>query len=204
MPVTPEPVEPSGAGRPLGCRPCGTLGSVSDPPDSPPAFGPRGYLPPRAAKRARKIVLREQMGIGWPLAAVAAAVVVALVGVTYLVRSGPPGAPFRAAGPLAEVAAGTAGVVAVDGGGELLVVRAGGRVRTFAPPDTPVRWCADSARLESAGALVWTLDGILVGGDGTGLRALPSTVYDGTVYADLTTPGRTLPAEPRGERPACT
>ena len=178
-------------------------GGVSEPSDAPPAFGPRGYLPERAAKRARKIVLREQMGVGWPLAAVAAAVLVAVVGVTYLARSGPPEEPFRTAGPLARVAAGSAGVVAVDGAGDVLVVRAGGRVRTFAPPDARVRWCEDSSRLEAADGRVWTLDGILVGGDGAGLRAVPSTVYGDTVYADLTSPGRGLPADPRGETPAC-
>jgi len=170
----------------------------------PPAFGPRGYLPERAARRARKIVLREQMGLGWPLAAVAAALLVAGVGVTFLARSGPPDDPLRAAGPLAEVAAGTAGVVAVEGGGEVLVVRAGGRVRTFAPPDGTVRWCEDSSRLEAADGRVWTLDGILVGGDGGGLRAVPSSVYGDTVYADVTSPGRDLPADPGGETPACT
>nr|MBA2530088.1 adenosylcobinamide-GDP ribazoletransferase [Euzebyales bacterium] len=60
-----------------------------------PDYGPRGYLPERAAKRARKIVLREQMGPAWPLAAVAAALLVGATGLWYLVTAGrPPGPPY--------------------------------------------------------------------------------------------------------------
>jgi hypothetical protein len=167
-----------------------------------PEYGPGGYLPERAAKRARKIVLREQMGIGWPLAAVGAAVLVATVGLTFLLRSGPPDPPFRAIAPLTSVAPSSAELVESDND-ELLVVRAGGTVRVFSPPADQILWCEASRRLESSAGQVWTLDGILVGGSGVSLRTLPSTVYDGRLYVDPTAPDTALPADPRDETPAC-
>jgi hypothetical protein len=167
-------------------------------------YGPRGYLPERAARRARKIVLREQMGLGWPLAAIVAAAVVAAVGVAFLLRSGPPGAPFRPAGPLEAVPASSAVTLPVEGAdAEVLVARAAGGLRTYAAPGAQVAWCARSRRLESPAGQVWTPEGILVGGTGDSLRPLPSTVYDGTLYVDPAAAGAPLPADPRGETPAC-
>ncbi len=177
---------------------------VGDPSVKEPEYGPRGYLPERASKRARKIVLREQMGVGWPLAAIGAAVLVATVGITFLLRSGPPDPPFRAAAPLTAVAPSAAEVIAVqESGEEVLVVRAGGGVRVFTPSPDDIVWCADTRRLESAAGQVWTLDGILVGGSGVSLRALPSTVYDGQLYVDPTAPESPLPTDPRDESPGC-
>lgn len=174
------------------------------PPEPRPDFGPRGYLPERAARRARKIVLREQMGVGWPLAAVGAAILVVAVGIAFLLRSGPPAPPFRPAGPLARLAPSSAQVVPLEGPqGDVLVVRAGGGVRTFAPPPGPIGWCETSRRLESPDGQVWTLDGLLVGGGGTSLQPLPSTVYDGELYVDPTDPGPVPPADPREETAAC-
>lgn len=173
--------------------------------DRDPDFGPRGYLPPRAAKRARKIVLREQMGLGWPLAAVAAALLVAVVGALFLLRSGPPPAPFVPAGPLDAVALGSAGVVTTGEGRAVLVTRGGGALRAFSAPLTEVRYCASSRQLESPSGAVWTLDGVLVGGDGASLQPLRSTVYDGIVYVVPRNDDPSPPlGEPRGEQPACT
>lgn len=169
-----------------------------------PDPGPRGYLPPRAARRARKIVLREPMGLGWPIAAVVAMVVVLAVGVTFLItRTGPPGPPAVAAGPLDAVPQGAAGVVEPPGDSvRLLVVRAGGRLRVFQAQGEAVRYCDESRRLEGDGR-VWTLDGALVGGQGASLTPLPAQVHAGTLYVDPTRPGTALPAEPRGETPRC-
>jgi hypothetical protein len=179
-------------------------GGVSVAPDQD-EYGPRGYLPERAARRARKIVLRGRMGIGWPLAAVGAAVLVATVGIAFLLRVGPPGPPYRAAGSLTAVAPASAEVLPLEGPqGGVLVVRAEGTVRAFTPPPTPVAWCGATRRLESATGQVWTGDGVLVGGDGTSLRSLPSSVYDGVVYVDPTDPGAVLPSDPRGEAPGCS
>ncbi len=175
-------------------------------------FGPRGYLPERAARRARKIVLREQMGVGWPLAALLAAVLVAGAGVVFLRTSNrPPGPPFASVATLEQLAAGSATVATTDAG-PVLVVRGGGRVRAFAAPDRAASsggasgaatWCPATDRIEASDGRVWSPDGRLVGGRGASLQPLRSVVFDAVVYVDPTTP---LPApvpDPRGERPAC-
>jgi len=165
---------------------------------APPDFGPRGYLPPRAARRARKIVLRERMGLQWPVAAVVTAALVVVVGLLYLVRSGPPGPPFVAVGRVPDAEAVT---IADAGGTPVLVVGAAGRVRAFVDPGTPVTWCAASRRLEAPDG-VWTPEGILVGGQGASLRQVASTVHDGELYVDPTAVTE-LPVDPSAERPAC-
>lgn len=172
------------------------------PPESAPDAGPRGYLPPKAARRARKIVLREPMGLGWPIAAVVAMVVLVGVAVAFvLLRTGPPDPPFVAAGPVAAIPQGTAGTLVADGT-DVLVVRAGGRFRVFAAPSPTPAYCEASRRLEAADG-VWTLDGARVGGGATSLAPLPSAVHDGTVYVDPTNPGDPLPPSPRDEAPGC-
>jgi hypothetical protein len=169
-----------------------------------PDYGPRGYLPPRAARRARKIVLRERMGLHWPLAALAACVLLVVVGLVYLLRSGPPGAPFLSLGPVEGLTAddGTT-VVPSDVYRAFLVVTAGGRVRVFAAPAADVTYCEDTRALEGDGGQVWTPDGILVGGQGESLTPLASTVHRGQLYADPTA-GTDLPEDPTGATPACT
>lgn len=177
-------------------------------PEQRPDFGPAGYLPRRAAQRARKIVLREQMGMGWPIAAVTAAVVVALVGAVFLftaTRSGPPGPPFVPVAALTAVDADSAGTFALDGGAgavdEVLVVRAGG-VRTYAAPDGEVTYCTASRRLEAPGR-VWNLRGRLVGGEGASLRPLPTRLHEGQVYVDPASAGPAPEPSAAGETPAC-
>ena len=172
---------------------------------SQPEFGPGGYLPPRAAKRARKIVLREQMGTGWPLAAVLAAVLVAVAGGAYLYTSTrAPAAPFVAMGPLTQVEPGSAASVTSDaaGGVEALVVRAGGTVRAFRAEPGDIAWCPESGRIENAQA-AWTPEGRAVHGEAQSLRPLRSVVYDGVVYVDTTTSLPRPPAAPGGAPPVC-
>ena len=167
-----------------------------------PEFGPGGYLPPKAAKRARKIVLREQMGWGWPLAAVAASLLVAVAGGIYLLTANrPPRAPFVAVTALDEVDAAGAGTVDAPGAPAVLIVRAGGAVRTFRKPATDVVWCGESRRLE-AGDAVWTAAGAAVFGARPSLSPLRSVVFDGTVYIDPAPLPRPA-AVPGGEPPAC-
>ncbi|HVM13385.1 MAG TPA: hypothetical protein VM287_03545 [Egibacteraceae bacterium] len=172
--------------------------------DERPDFGPGGYLPRRAAQRARKIVLREQMGLGWPIAAVTAAVVLAIVALVFvLTRSGPPGPPFLALASLDQTEAG--GVTAVDLPGaprEVLVVRAGGAVRAYEAPGRPVTYCRRSRRLEAPGA-VWTLRGRLVGGGRESLRPVPTRIHDGVIYVDPTASMPAPPPAPAGETPVC-
>ena len=175
-------------------------------PPSTPEFGPRGYLPERAAKRARKIVLREQMGSGWPLAALVAAAVVAVAGVWYVVTAtGAPSAPYVAVSELTAIEAGTAATFATEPGQpDVLVVRAAGGVQAFvAPEGGEVAFCAESGRLESSERTVWTPDGRLVGGDGASLAPLSVRVYDGAVYVDPSTAQQPPDPTPRGETPTC-
>jgi hypothetical protein len=183
--------------------------STSTPPraqQDAPDYGPRGYLPERAARRARKIILREQMGLHWPLAAVGAAIALALVAVAFLLRSGAPDAPFAPAGDIEQVGRHNAAIVKVEATGEdVLAVRGGGRVRAFAPPEGEVRFCQESRRLESPSGSVWTLEGVLVGGEGSGLRPAESVVYEGVLYVDTRAleTAAPMPANPRGETPTC-
>ena len=67
-----------------------------------PTERPHAYLPPRAA-RARKLVLRRQLGVGWPAAAVGFALLILVAGGVLLARGGRPGAPWVRVGPLAAV-----------------------------------------------------------------------------------------------------
>jgi membrane-associated protease RseP (regulator of RpoE activity) len=169
---------------------------------STPEFGPRGYLPPKAAKRARKIILREQMGFGWPVAALVAALVVVVSGVLFIRGvEQPPAAPFVAIGALTEVPPGGAAVLG-SGTDRAVVTRVGGALRAFGAPATNVLWCPESQRLESAGA-AWRLDGRRTFGAGESLRPLPSVVYSGQVYADVTTDAPPPAPAPDGRAPAC-
>lgn len=172
--------------------------------DSQPEYGPGGYLPQRAAKRARKIVLRERMGLGWPLAALAAAAVIAIAGAVFLSTwSSPPPPPWEAAGPLGLVDRATVLPVGRLEHGAL-IVRAGGGVRAFAGRADPVAYCAPSGRLESAAGVVWGLDGRLLSGQRgeRSLRRIPVQVFDGTVYVNPTE-GSALPAGPGAAIPVC-
>ena len=168
-----------------------------------PEFGPGGYLPPKAAKRARKIVLREQMGWGWPIAAVGAALLVAVAGGIFLLTANsPPGAPFVALAPLSQVEPAGAAVLSSSTRVDVLVVRAGGVVRAFRADADGVAWCSQSRRLETDTA-AWSTDGRLVFGDAPSLTPLRSTVFEGTVYVDATSPLPPLEPAPRGQPPVC-
>lgn len=172
-------------------------------PDAPDA-GPPGYLPQRAARRARKIVLRAPLGVGWILAALAAALVVAAAGLAFLfARAGPPGPPFVPVAELDDLGHGAARVLTSEPAGRLLVVRAGGRLRAFEASGQPVVYCPASRRLESPSGQVWTLEGQLTGGRGQSLRPVASQVFAGVVYVDPTARPPPAPAAPVGEAPAC-
>lgn len=172
--------------------------------DSDPDYGPRGYLPERAAHRARKIILRERMGLGWPLAAVVAAVVLAVAGGAFLVtRTGPPGAPFA---PLVELGAVDTGaaVTVTTAGREILVVRTATRVQAFVDPGQSVAYCGESGLLEAPDGSVWDLGGRLLGGPGRSLAALPTQVHAGVIYADAGAARAAAAAPDSGVSPRCT
>ncbi len=69
-----------------------------------PETGKRyGWLPPRAA--GRKLVIRAQLGLPWVLGALAAALLLLVAGVVFVVaRPDRPGPPYADEGPLAQYA----------------------------------------------------------------------------------------------------
>lgn len=170
--------------------------------DTEPDRGPGGYLPERAAKRARKIVLRERMALSWPAAALVAALVVAATGTVFLLtRGGPPAPPFVAVAAVADVPALEPVRVAVEDRAVLLL-RAGGTLRAYLVDDAAVAYCPDSDRLEAPDGRVWSLQGRLLGGEGGSLTVLPTAVHDGTVHVDPIG-GTSLEPRRQGARPAC-
>lgn len=172
-------------------------------PPTEPDFGPRGYLPQRAARRARKIILREQLGLGWPLAAVVTAVVLLATAAAFLLtRSGPPGPPFAEVVELAGLGTGTATRVPAAAA-ELLVVRTGAGVRVFVAPEQATTYCRASGRLEGADGSVWDTRGQRLAGDGASLATLPVQVHAGVVYADTSAPRPAPAPADAGVRPRC-
>lgn len=167
-------------------------------------FGPRGYLPERAAKRARKIVLREQMSVGWPLAALAAALLVAVAGAAYLLAGDrPPGPPFVPVAPLSAVDPAGVEVFGHAALPDVLVVRAGGPPRAFVAPDAPVRYCPDARVLVTQDGRAWERNGRLVAGRGESLQPLRIAAHDGVVYVDADARPAAPPPRPSSDSSAC-
>lgn len=163
-----------------------------------PDFGPRGYLPRNAARRARKIVLRAPLGLQWIVATAAAGAVVLVAGLLFLRSAGiPPEGPFVAVGSVADIGDATL----LDSPPALLVGASRG-VRAFRTGDQQPRWCPVSGRLESASGRVWSLTGRALDG-GASLAGYPVVVHDGVTYLD---PTGTVPppsATQRDIAPAC-
>lgn len=149
--------------------------------DDQPEFGPRGYLPDRASRRARKIVLRAQMGMHWIWGAVVTGVGVLVVGAIFLLTAGgPPGPPFLSLGPVEEVQDGP-----LENPTEAvtdLVATTSGRLRIFHVPAefAGIRWCEASRQFEATGG-VWSATGRGRGGTPS-LAEHPTTLVDGIVY----------------------
>jgi hypothetical protein len=172
----------------------GTVRGVTEPARPPrpdPDFGPSGYLPERAAKRARKIVLRAPLGLQWVVASLAAGVVVLVAGVLFLQGRGePPPPPWTPVGAVDDLPA------AQPVGDDVLLVAAGGRVRAFADA-VEVSYCAASNRLEATDGRVWSLTGRGLGT--SSLAEHPTLVHAGVVYLD---PTRTAAGPPPSDEPA--
>ncbi len=168
---------------------------MSDPDDGL-EFGPSGYLPERASKRARKIVLRAPLGIHWVWAAVAAGALVLVAGLLFLDRAGEgPRPPFEAVAAVDRL-----GDATLDPGRAVLYVTTAGRPRAFdvrGLTATPT-YCEASRLLEAADGTAWTLTGR--GLDGTpSLAEHPTVVFEGTLYVDL---GTRLEGPPPSDEPA--
>ena len=173
-----------------------TPGPAPDPvPD--PTFGPSGYLPDRAARRARKIVLRAPLGLQWVVASLVAGAVVLIAGVLLLGRGADaPGAPWVALGTVTDLPASEE-----DGATGLLVVHVAGRVRAFDAPDG-VAYCAASNRLEHPDGRVWALTGRGLAGTPS-LAPAPTLAVSGVAYVDPTALGAPPQPLPDPASPGC-
>lgn len=148
--------------------------------NDPPEFGPGGYLPERAAHRARKIILRAPLGLHWIVAAVVAGVVV--VAASLWVLRGPASelsAPWVALGEIS-----TFGEASFRADHDVLVVTAAGRIRVFADA-SGVTFCAASRQLEAADGRVWRLTGRGTANT-TSLVEVVSQVHRDVLYIDPT------------------
>ncbi|MEX0830962.1 MAG: hypothetical protein WD007_00030 [Nitriliruptoraceae bacterium] len=144
-------------------------------------FGPSGYLPERASKRARKIILRAPLGLQWVIASLVAGVVLVIAGILFLQRGdAEPGAPWTRLASIDEVTASS-----FDPEHSALVVGAAGRIRVFATDDGTIAWCAASNRLETPDGRVWSLTGRGFG-ETPSLDEHPTLVTGDTVYVNLT------------------
>ena len=167
----------------------------ADAPSVPdPEFGPSGYLPERAAKRARKIVLRAPLGMQWIVGSLAAGAVVLVAGVLFLQsRDQAPPAPWVEVAAVEDLE-----VSAFDPDLDALIVAATGRVRVFAGAND-VAYCVESNRLEQVdGDGIWSLTGRGLAGTSS-LDEHPAQVSGGMLYVD---PTRTTPAPPATDDPA--
>ncbi len=145
-----------------------------------PEFGPSGYLPPRAASRARKIVLRAPLGLQWVVGSLVVGALVVAAGLLWLLGDDAPQEPWVAVGEVADL-----DVTAQPPDLEVLLV-ANGRVRAFGDaPERGVAYCEASRRLESPDGEVWSLTGRGLGGVAS-LREHPVQIHDGTIYVDPT------------------
>lgn len=161
-------------------------------------FGPGGYLPERAAKRARKIVLRAPLGLQWVIASLVAGLVVVVAGVLLLSRGGTPDEPFVAVAEVTDVA----GEVVRDEVTGAVLVGLSGRIRAFAT-DEDLAYCAANRRLESADGGVWSLTGRSLS-DRPSLAEHPAVSAGGTLFVDPT--ATTQPPAPATDpvEPACS
>lgn len=163
--------------------------TVSDePPDT--EFGPGGYLPQKAAKRARKIVLRAELGLQWVIAAVVAAVLLLAAGVLWLLAGDGVPDGYEPVVPAVSVAEPGA---AASTNAEFLALNDQGRVRVYAMVSPSLTFCPATGNLEARVGdeiHVWTTTGRSL----DGFEPLPqfaSRVVDAIVYVDPRTP---LPA----------
>ena len=144
------------------------------------------YLPPRAAK-ARKLILRRRLGLGWILAAAVFGLVILVAGGLLVARGGRPGPPWARVAPVAALPAGA--VTEVPGPvGRVVVDRRGGQVRAFlvAPGRCPVEAAGAGFARRCAGER-WTAAGApAAGGEDAPppLRRVPASFARGDLYVD--------------------
>jgi hypothetical protein len=154
-------------------------------PGPDPTGEPRrvAYLPPRAAK-ARKLILRSQLGRGWVVAAAVFGVVILAAGALYLARAGRPGAPWVRVAPLATLPAGAVTEAPGPDGQVAVVDRRGGDLRVFlAPPGRCPVVAAGAGFARPCSGQRWAADGTPASGRAAqALRRRPAVFARGDLY----------------------
>jgi hypothetical protein len=157
-------------------------------PPGPPG-GRVAYLPPRAA-RARKLILRSQLGRGWIVASAVFGIVILAAGALFLSREGRPGAPWVRVAAISALPAGTVTEVAGPAG-QVAVVDRRGQLRAFLTPPAacPVRPAGSGFARPCAGQR-WDASGSPASELRDGeeapppLRQVPAAVAGGDLYVD--------------------
>ena len=150
------------------------------------------YLPPRAVK-ARKLILRSQLGLPWMLTAILFGMVILAAGVLFLVKGGRPGAPWQRVAPVTSFTDAAVTETPLRAGQALVVDRRGGAVRAFvtAPGACPVQ-AAPGGFARPCSGQAWSGDGGRAPGMGPAgeppLRAVPTTVAKGDLYVNAPGP----------------
>ena len=168
--------------------------STGEPPrGSPDPSGRTAYLPPRAAK-ARKLILRSQLGRGWILASALFGVVILAAGGLYLARAGRPGPPWvrvaaleaLPAGAVTEVPAASPSATQALAGQVVVVDRRGEEPRVFLAAPGPCKVVADGAGFaRPCAGQRWDADGTPAAGEATPtLQRRPATFARGDLYVN--------------------
>jgi hypothetical protein len=144
------------------------------------------YLPPRAAK-ARKLILRSQLGLPWLLAATLVAGVILVAGVLLLANGGRPGGPWVRVGSLTALPQGVLTEAGPAGlGGRVVVVdRREGDLRAFVGPAGACPLAADGRGFaRPCTRQSWAADGTPRTPGTPRLTRVPTRLASGDVYID--------------------
>lgn len=144
------------------------------------------YLPPRAA-RARKLILRTQLGLPWIIAALAFAGLILLAGTFFLLQSGRPGPPWVRVGPAAAFQPTSVLQIQAPDGRVVVVDRRDGLLRTFQAPagPCPVEAAGEAGFTRPCTGQSWDADGIPIGPRSEPLRRVPAQVARGDLYVGV-------------------
>jgi hypothetical protein len=186
---TPDPPPPRPDGDPgqVPPRPDGDSGQVPPRPGRDPG-GRVAYLPPRAA-RARKLILRSQLGRGWIVASALFGVVILAAGVLFLARAGHPGPPWVRVAAVSALPTGTVTEVAGPSGQVVVVDRRDGLRAFLGPPGRCPVVAAGGGFARPCTGQRWDAAGATAGRPAGGsapppLRQVPASVAGGALYVD--------------------
>jgi hypothetical protein len=151
------------------------------------------YLPPKAAK-ARKLILRSQLGLPWILTAVLFGALILAAGSVFLVKGGRPGAPWVKVAPLTRLPDGAVTQTSGPSGQVVAVDRRGGTLRAFAvaPGACPVAGAAGGGFARPCAGQAWDGAGRPTATSGRvaapAMRRLPVQIARGDLYVNSRAP----------------